>query len=271
MLKYIINKSNESGSAENPEVMTKTGTNTDQNRRQKSLGKQVGYTLFIIAAVLLALFFFYTENYYHADRTAVMMLRSDDYAAVTSSDTGLLFDGPGTEDLLIFYPGGKVQETAYAPLLRQLAEEGMDVFLVRMPLRLAVFGVNKAGEALKETDDYARVYIGGHSLGGVMAARYAAEHGEELDGVILLASYATQPLPQSLPVLSILGSEDGVLNRGRYEKNRPNLPNLQEIVIEGGNHAQFGSYGSQQGDGEASIDPAMQWSQTAKAILTWTQ
>ncbi len=251
--------------------MTETGMKTDRNKTQQSLVNRIGMTFFIIAAVLFALFFFYTENYYHADRTAVMMLRSDDYAAVTSSDTGLLFDGPGTEDLLIFYPGGKVQETAYAPLLRQLAEEGMDVFLVRMPLRLAVFGVNKAGEALRETDDYARVYIGGHSLGGVMAARYAAQHGEELEGVILLAAYATQPLPESLPVLSVLASEDGVLNRASYEKNRPNLPNLQEIVIEGGNHAQFGSYGSQQGDGEAAIDPAMQWSETAKAILTWQQ
>ena len=82
--------------------------------------------VFIVFAVLFALFFFYTENYYHADRTAVMMLRTDEYAAVTSSQTGLLFDGPGEEDLLIFYPGAKVQETAYAPLMRQIAEGGMD-------------------------------------------------------------------------------------------------------------------------------------------------
>ena len=239
----------------------------DKQTQEKSTAKRIGMAVFIVFAVLFALFFFYTENYYHADRTAVMMLRTDEYAAVTSSQTGLLFDGPGAEDLLIFYPGAKVQETAYAPLLRQIAEEGMDVFLVRMPARLAFFGSNKADEALQETADYANVYIGGHSLGGAMAANYAAEHAESLDGVILLAAYSTKPLPNSLPVLSVYGTEDGVLNRGNYEKNLANVPNLQECVIEGGNHAQFGSYGEQRGDGEASIDPGMQWNETAEAIL----
>ena len=139
------------------------------------------------------------------------------------------------------------------PLLRQIAEEGMDVFLVRMPARLAFFGSNKADEALQETADYANVYIGGHSLGGAMAANYAAEHAESLDGVILLAAYSTKPLPDSLPVLSVYGTEDGVLNRANYEKNLANVPNLQECVIEGGNHAGFGDYGVQQVDGEATI------------------
>ncbi|MBP5224807.1 MAG: hypothetical protein J6Z38_04420 [Lachnospiraceae bacterium] len=97
--------------------------------QKKSAGKRFGMTLFVIAAVLLALFFFYTESYYHADRTAVMALRTDDYAVVTSSWTGVMFDGPGTEDLLIFYPGAKVEETAYAPLCHELAEAGLDVCL----------------------------------------------------------------------------------------------------------------------------------------------
>ena len=240
---------------------------SNQQTQEKSAAKRIGMAVFIVFAVLFALFFFYTENYYHADRTAVMMLRTDEYAAVTSSQTGLLFDGPGEEDLLIFYPGAKVQETSYAPLLRQIAEEGMDVFLVRMPARLAFFGSNKADEALQETADYANVYIGGHSLGGAMAANYAAEHAESLDGVILLAAYSTKPLPDSLPILSVYGTEDGVLNRANYEKNLANVPHLQEVVIEGGNHAQFGSYGEQRGDGEASIDPGMQWNETAEAIL----
>ena len=239
--------------------------------QKKRAGKRIGMTMLVIAVVLLALFLFYTENYYHADRTAVMSLRTDDHAVVTSSWNGVMFDGPGTEDLLIFYPGGKVEETAYAPLLRQLAEEGLDVFLVRMPCRLAVFGVNKAAEALEEVDDYDHVYIGGHSLGGAMAANYAAKHPEELDGVILLAAYSTKALPEDLPVLSVYGTEDGVLNRGKYEENLANVPDLQEVVIEGGNHACFGSYGEQAGDGEASIDPERQWDKTAEAILTFLQ
>lgn len=239
----------------------------DKQTQEKSTAKRIGMAAFIVFAVLFALFFFYTENYYHADRTAVMMLRTDEYAAVTSSQTGLLFDGPGAEDLLIFYPGAKVQETAYAPLMRQIAEGGMDVFLVQMPFRLAFFGTNKADEALQETADYANVYVGGHSLGGAMAANYAADHAESLDGVILLAAYSTKPLPDSLPVLSVYGTEDGVLNRSNYEKSLANVPNLQEFVIEGGNHAQFGSYGEQRGDGKAEVIPETQQDRTAEAIL----
>ena len=239
--------------------------------QKKNAGRKIFSTAVILVAVVLAVFFFYTENYYHADRTAKMALRSDSTVAVTSSQTGILFDGPGTEALLIFYPGGKVEETAYAPLLRQLAENGMDAFLVRMPFRLAVFGAEKADEVLEETADYAKVCIGGHSLGGAMAANYAAEHAEELDGLILLAAYATKPLPDGLAVLSVYGSEDGVLNRDAYEKNRSNLPaSAQEFVIEGGNHAQFGSYGEQKGDGEASIVPETQWDRTAEAILEFS-
>ena len=238
-----------------------------KNRTKKNNRiKNAAMTVFIAAAVLLAVFFFYAENCYHADRTAKAMLRSDSYVTVTPTETGRLFDGPGTEALLIFYPGGKVEETAYAPLLRLLADGGMDVALVKMPLRLAVFGIGKAGE-VGEAAAYDRVYLGGHSLGGAMAADYAAKHPEEPDGLLLLAAYSTKPLPDSLPVLSVYGSEDGVLNRENYEKNRSNLPNLQEVVIEGGNHAQFGSYGQQKGDGEAVILPEMQQGRTAEAIL----
>jgi pimeloyl-ACP methyl ester carboxylesterase len=144
----------------------------------------------------------------------------------------------------------------------------MDVFLVRMPFRLAVFGANKADEVLEETADYEKICLGGHSLGGAMAANYAEEHAEELDGLVLLAAYATKPLPDDLAVLSVYGSKDGVLNRENYEKDRANLPDdAQELVIDGGNHAQFGSYGQQEGDGEAAILPEMQWDRTAEAIL----
>ena len=83
----------------------------------------------------------------------------------------------------MFYPGAKVEETAYAPLLRAIAEAGMDACLVKMPFRLAIFGVDRADRVMA-AHDYERWYIGGHSLGGAMAARYAAGHASRLAGVV---------------------------------------------------------------------------------------
>ena len=229
-------------------------------------GRRVLLWLGLALLLTTAAFLLYAADYYRADETALDALGSDGTVRVSRTDYGWFFDGPGETRALIFYPGGKVEETAYAPLLRLLAEQGTDVCLVKMPLRLAVLAPDRADMVLAE-HDYESWFIGGHSLGGAMAANYAAEHTESLDGVILLAAYSTEPLPDSLPVLSVYGTEDGVLNRGNYEKNLANVPNLQEVVIEGGNHAQFGSYGEQRGDGEASIDPGMQWNETAEAIL----
>ena len=143
----------------------------------------------------------------------------------------------------------------------------MDVFLVKMPLHLAVLGQNKADGILGEYP-YAHWYIGGHSLGGAVAALYAAEHADRLDGVILLAAYSTKELEEDEKVVLVYGPEDTVLNREKYRENLKNLPQGSvEHVIEGGNHAQFGSYGSQKGDGEARIPPEAQWEETVSVIM----
>ena len=220
-----------------------------------------------VLVLLAVLFLGYTGQYYRADGTAEQALASDDSVTVEQTDYGWFFDGPSETDALVFYPGAKVEETAYAPLLHRLAGEGMDVCLVRMPFRLAVFGQDRAADVL-DRYSYDRWYIGGHSLGGAMASGYASKHGDALDGVILLASYTVKELEDGLNTVLIYGSEDGVLNMDSYEKSRSNLPeNAVEHVIQGGNHAQFGSYGKQKGDGEASISPEKQIEETVSVIL----
>ena len=221
-----------------------------------------------VLVLLAVLFLGYTGQYYRADGTAEQALASDDSVTVEQTDYGWFFDGPSETDALVFYPGAKVEETAYAPLLHRLAGEGMDVCLVRMPFRLAVFGQDRASDVL-DRYSYDRWYIGGHSLGGAMASGYASKHGDALDGVILLASYTVKELEDGLNTVLIYGSEDGVLNMDSYEKSRSNLPeNAVEHVIQGGNHAQFGSYGKQKGDGEASISPEKQIEETVSVILS---
>ncbi len=220
----------------------------------------------IVMALTCVTFLMYAETYYHADESAHAALRSDDTVTVTQTDYGWLFDGPSEDDALIFYPGAKVEETAYAPLLHRLAGQGMDVCLVRMPFRLAVFGINKADSVMKQ-HNYAHWYIGGHSLGGAMAASYAA-HSKHLSGIYLLAAYPTKPFEQNTRTRIIYGSEDGVLSMERLKKANQYLPADSDIsLIEGGNHAQFGNYGRQSGDGDALISAQEQQSKTAEWIL----
>ena len=95
------------------------------------------FFLLIILAVLIG-FFVYAGTYYHADPSAAEALESDDRVTVAKTEYGWMFDGPSEEDVLVFYPGAKVEETAYAPLLHLLAGRGIDVCMVKMPFRLAV-------------------------------------------------------------------------------------------------------------------------------------
>ena len=223
-------------------------------------------TWWILALVLLLLtaaaFFVYTAAYYPAGEEGLRALKSDS-VIVEETDFGWLFDGPSADSALIFYPGAKVDEVAYAPLLHRLAENNMDVCLVKMPFHLAFFGENKA-EALMARYDYANWYIGGHSLGGVMAVSYAADH--DLRGIVLLASYPTKAVDE--PILLIYGTEDGVLNRERVAE-ASHYGSVKECVIEGGNHASFGDYGPQDGDKASAISAQEQQAQTLAAIAAW--
>ena len=220
--------------------------------------------LFALIDALIIAFLLWASVYYHADDTAIKAMQSDGVVTVEQTKSGWLLDGPSDDKALIFYPGAKVDVKAYAPLLRQLAEEEMDVYLVKMPLNLAFFGIGKAGEIVEDSA-YEQYYMSGHSLGGAMAAGYAAEHESGFAGVILFAAYPTQET--AIDTLVIYGSEDGVLNMARIAE-APNLVsgNYSEVVIDGGNHAQFGNYGKQKGDGEADISAEEQQTQTIQAI-----
>ena len=129
------------------------------------------------------------------------------------------------------------------------------------------YGVPMIREQFPEVE---RWYIGGHSLGGAMAATYLSEHTEDFDGLILLGAYSTADLSESgLSVLSVYGSEDQVMNLEKYELNKVNLPeNFTEIILEGGCHACFGMYGAQAGDGVPTLKDEEQILSTAQAILT---
>lgn len=223
----------------------------------------------VLVLALLVAFKVYTSDYY------TMLPGTEDnlYLTVEMHTEGNLtiIGDPQAETGLIFYPGAKVEARAYAPLLDRIAQQGYCCVLVEMPYHLAILNVDAADEAMEAAPEVQQWYLAGHSLGGATAAMYAADNPDKIAGLALLGAYSTKQLPDTLPVLLVYGSEDGVLNREKYDSCLVNVPNSTEQVIEGGNHAGFGNYGAQKGDGEASITPEEQWDITAKAITDWMQ
>ena len=214
----------------------------------------------------------YVSDYYHADETALEAMAYQTDSVQTEQDGNVTWFVPENSTTgLIFYPGGKVEHTAYAPLLRACAENGILCALVRMPGNLAVLDANAADGLQQEHPEVTTWYIAGHSLGGAMASNYVAAHSEYFDGLILLAAYSTKDLTgTTLRALSVYGSEDGVMNRESYEKNWSKLPaDTTEVVLDGGCHAQFGSYGPQDGDGVPTISGEEQVRQTTEAITAF--
>jgi hypothetical protein len=174
---------------------------------------------------------------------------------------------------LIFYPGGKVAPESYAPMAREIAKNGFLVIITPMFLNLAVFEPSKATEVIKFYSQIDSWSIGGHSLGGSMAAQYVSGN-KNVTKLILMASYPPESVNLSdfknLKVLSIYGTNDGILNQGLFNKTQKLLPNDTIFLsIIGGNHAQFGYYGSQPGDKLAEIGRSQQQEMILNATLTF--
>ena len=237
--------------------------------------KRTRIILSVCLAVLLLIGiggYAYVSDYYHADEIALEAMAYQTDSVQVEQDSDVIWFVPENPTAgLIFYPGGKVEHTAYVPLLHACAENGILCALVQMPGNLAVLDANAADGLQEAYPEITTWYIAGHSLGGAMAANYAAAHAEDFDGLILLAAYSTKDLTgTTLRVLSVYGSEDGVMNRESYEKNRANLPeDATEVVLDGGCHAQFGSYGAQGGDGVPTISGEEQIRQTVEAIAAF--
>lgn len=244
--------------------------NITNNKRKKSFFQKK--FLLITAAILVTACLacgLYLGSYYHADSLALESIEQPaDGVTVSREDGRIIFAPEEPRAGLIFYPGGKVQYEAYAPLMEACAEEGLLCILLHMPGNLAVLDINAADGIQEEYPEIHTWYMGGHSLGGSMAASYVSSHAEDYEGLFLLASYSTEDLSGSgLKVLSIYGSEDGVLKMDSYEKYKTNLPSdFSEVILAGGCHAYFGCYGAQKGDGTPTISNEEQIRLTAEAI-----
>ncbi len=177
---------------------------------------------------------------------------------------------PQKELGILFYPGGAVAPEAYNKMLAQLVLQGYEVVTMRMPLDLAVLDANKG---LKYLDKFAKIKrwaIMGHSLGGSMASDLVANNNDKFKGLIFLAAYSNKSLKNvTIPLLSLYGSNDKVLDltKAKDTEKQPANAILKEIA--GGNHAQFGSYGKQNGDGDATISESEQHTITKTEVTAF--
>ncbi|KGP91562.1 alpha/beta hydrolase [Pontibacillus chungwhensis BH030062] len=231
--------------------------------------------LLVVGVLLVAIGitgYVYLQPYEPSER-ALQALTTDEGIEMKDKSEWISFIPAQTKDTtILFYPGGLVEPKSYAPLAHQLAEEGYPTYILKMPLNLAVLAQDKANGVIQQDANRSYV-IGGHSLGGAMAARYAAKNGEVLDGVFLLAAYPDEVgdlSEMSLSFLSITGGKDGVINRKKYEEGKAYAPEDQQYIeLDGANHGQFGSYGFQEGDRKATITEEQQLDKTTELITEW--
>ena len=238
-----------------------------KNKKSKIIKRLVA--VIVVFALLFGACAFYVNDYYRADLGAITAFSDNQKTEreIIDNET-IVFKPENAKAGFIFYPGGKVEYTAYIPLMDALAGKGVMCVLLKMPLNLAVLdvdGAERIQEMYPEIDNW---YIGGHSLGGSMAASYLSENINEYDGIVLLGSYSTADLSkENIRALSVLGSEDKVMNKEKYDEYKINMPeDFSEEVIDGGCHAYFGMYGEQKGDGTPTITNEEQIQKTAEII-----
>lgn len=173
---------------------------------------------------------------------------------------------------IAFYPGGLVDPHAYIEILEDLVvTDHRRVVILKVAANLAIMNSGKAHRYIDDFDDVQDWVLGGHSLGGSVACMDAASNPEAYKGMFVLDAYSVSDLSDwTSPVIIITASFDPVEDV-KYLENESNLPPRLDITsiadipasgtsgqtlyydIAGGNHAQFGNYGKQKGDNDATI------------------
>lgn len=232
--------------------------------------KRILLGLLVVAVVATLGFVIWAETPLGPAPEALAALESDSQVTVTTGDF-ITFEPANQRPAsvgFIFYPGGRVDARSYAVPLREIAAQGFLVVLVPVRLNLAFFDINAAAPIFAAHPEIEHWVIGGHSLGGVAAEMFARNH-TEISGIIFWASYPADDgiKDSNLRVLTIYGTND-MAGVAKFEETKAlNPPGAQYVVIEGGNHSQFGDYGLQPGDNEATISRAEQQSQVVAAVV----
>lgn len=229
-------------------------------KKYKALKLTILSILFIV--ICLGIFFIWANDYYHAEDVVVATMIGD--TSMKTVDNLTIISPSVPSDVgIIFYPGAKVEAISYIPLLQKLKNQGYTCVLVKMPLNMAIFDANAADKVFDKLPDIKSWYIAGHSMGGAMASDYASNHQNKVEGLLLMGAYIYGDYPPE-KALTIYGTFNSNL-----EKDINYTENI--VKIEGGNHAQFGNYGKQKGDPDATISAEDQQNITVTAIVDFIE
>ncbi len=160
---------------------------------------------------------------------------------------------------IYFIPGGLVQPQSYIKAIASIATiRKTQAFIQKPLLNLAITQINRSIDLIKEYG-INKPIIGGHSLGGVVACRNIGSNPELFSGLFLFGSYCDQSIKSYTGKVQVIyGSNDIILSRESFNKNKSNLPLLAVVEeVAGLNHSGLFDYGVQKGDGGLKTDKAI--------------
>ncbi|MGH0676827.1 alpha/beta hydrolase [Bacillus luti] len=227
--------------------------------------KIVLYSLLGILLMGSITFFVWSQFTYKPTKEALSLV--DD----KKDEDTIVFGQKDAKIGVIFYQGAKVEAEAYSYLGEALAKDGHFVVMPKLPLNLAILGINEVDSVIEKYPEVQKWYVAGHSMGGAMISKYAFQHEEKIDGIIFLGSYPAEDFStKQIQMLSIYGEVDALATVEKIETNKKLMSkNTTMHMIKGGNHANFGMYGEQKGDNASLITPKAQRDETVKVIEQW--
>lgn len=233
--------------------------------------------IWVVAVLIIVLvgLGWYVTNPLPANDGSIATVAADDQVSIEHYNAVYALEPTHDEPKagLVFYPGAHVSPDAYLASLAPLAVRAdIAVYIPRMPLGFAVFDPGRADGIVASHPEIDHWFVGGHSLGGAMACRYASDHRDQVSGLILFAAYCEAGIRPNVSTLSVTGSADTVLNPETYTARRENLPaNATVIEIPGMNHTAFGSYTGQRGDEPSPIGYRTAHDRLASVVVPWVQ
>lgn len=247
---------------------------THGNRRE--VVRTTGFVAIVAFVVVIICFVVWTQAVMQGTRAAALAVWENDAVQITEVDGSIVMTPtdaaaePASGDGLVFIPGAKVDPYAYLGVLAGAVEDdGLTVVITKPTLNLAFFDTRPLSAFTAAAPGVDRWYVGGHSLGGVRACQLADDPA--VSGLVLFGSYCANDLSGSdLAVLSLSGSDDGLSTPEKIADARHLLPaDATFVEIDGANHASFGDYGVQPGDGTATIDHTKAHREITRALGTF--